>query len=102
MKISELMLERYVAGAATADEKARIEASPEALERVAVMRRENDQLLAAHPAHVVAAKVSARAATGSRPRPFLWVAPLLAAACAGFCPRIGCMVFFSAPSHCRA
>ncbi len=82
MKISDLMLERYVAGAATADEKAHIEASPEAMERVAVLRRENDELLAAHPAHAVAALVSARAATRARPKPFLWLAPVLAAACA--------------------
>ncbi|MEZ0312118.1 MAG: ActD-like protein [Myxococcota bacterium] len=81
-RISELMLERYLVGAATADEKARIEASPEALERVEAMRRENDELLALHSPRVVAAKVSARAADAPRVKPFLWLAPLVALACA--------------------
>ncbi len=84
-KISDLILERYVAGVATADEAARVEASPEALARAKGLARENTELLAAHPPAQVAARVVRGAAT--RPsqkgtRPLLWLAPLVATACA--------------------
>lgn len=84
-QISELMLERYVAGSATADEAARIEGSADAMTRVDQIRRENDELLQRHPPANVAAVVRARAAEAAKrraPKPFLWLAPVVAMAAA--------------------
>ncbi len=84
-RISELMLERYVAGSATADERARIEAAPDAMARVAELRRDDEALLTRHPAASVAAVVRARSAEAAKktaPKPFLWLVPVVAMAAA--------------------
>jgi hypothetical protein len=83
-EISTLLLERYVQGSASAVEKARVEASPEAMTRVEELRRDSTALLTAHPPANVAALVRARAAAADKRtvRPFLWLAPVVAVACA--------------------
>jgi hypothetical protein len=61
MNVPELIIERYAAGIASADERARVDASPEAKARVAELLRDNEAIFAALPTDGVVKRVQTRA-----------------------------------------
>jgi hypothetical protein len=75
-------LERYLLGELSSEERARIAADPTLAARIAELREQDAQILAAHPPEAVAKEVRRRAgATASRqvPRRIAWIAaPALA------------------------
>ena len=60
--ISEFLIERYVIGEVSAEERRRVESSDRALARAEEIRQSNDEILEAYPAQEVATEVRRRAA----------------------------------------
>jgi hypothetical protein len=60
--ISEFLIERYVIGEVSAEERRRVESSERALARAEEIRQSNDAILETYPAQQVAAEVRRRAA----------------------------------------